>query len=205
MISQRLNFDYAKFNKDGSSLYSKIPVVKMMVKMYKEYREENKTTDEDDFKIETRVDPVLRFVKYVLENSNLDNFNSLPDEETKLGIIRYITAAFYSFKGTAAVFQGLTKYLGIDFADSVVYTQQSLDFKLDPDSVAWVNEEERFIKQFNDFLYELLFLGRGDILDNTETYGVNAITMEINDTVEIRTSASIDLYRYHIAINNNGN
>lgn len=204
MISQRLNFDYAKFNKDGSSLCSKIPVIGMMVEMYRIYREEDKTTDEDDFKIETRVDPVLRFVTYVLENSNLDNFNSL-DEETKLGIIRYITAAFYSFKGTAAVFQGLTKYLGIDFADSVVYTQQSLDFKLDPDSVAWVNEEERFIRQFNDFLYELLFLGRGDILDNIETYGVNSITMEINDTVEIRTSASIDLYRYHIAINNNGN
>lgn len=203
----KLNFDYADFSSQGSenkSLRNKIPVVEMMVKMYKNYVElrDKEEEDPDPLEIEIRVDPVLRFVRYVLINSNPSDFTSQP-EEIQLGIIRYITAAFYSVKGTAAVFSGLTKYLGLEFADSVVYTQQSLDFKLTSESVSWVNEEERFVKHFNDFLFELLFIGKGGILDNIDTYGIDAIEMTISDEVAINTGIHTDLYRYHIAINEN--
>lgn len=194
----RLKFDPITFRK----LDEKVEVVDQMIKMYEEYIKLERTkAEDDDFQLELKIDPVLRFVAYVLVNNpEFSKFSDIDSEAIKERIIRYITAAFYSSKGTGAVFQKMTEYLGLEYEGDVVYTQRTLDFKLVPESVKWVVEEERFVNYFNDFLLELLFVGEGEVLDRIETYGRDTITMEIKDTVQIKTDIGIDLYRYHIIL-----
>ena len=224
-----MNFDYIK--QIRPALYD-IPVVKMMVDMYTIHK--GMEEDSDDFLLEElKLDPVLRFVHYVLYNNSLAqysdppyeypeylidwqddegnsvSFSSLPKEKQE-GILRYITAVFYSVKGTAAVFTKLTSLLKFDYVIDqengiygVTYTPDKLDFYLRPECVGWISEEEKFINYFTDFLSELLFLGPGTILNDITAFGFEAVTMNINDTVRIKTNSNIDLFRHTIVDNEN--
>ena len=212
-----LKFDYSKFIKhwwdSDMSNPSVIPVVKQMVDMYEKYRSDV-YEEEDDSRLltEFRVDPVLKFVAYVLTNntnmkwgSEDGSFSDLP-EDVQMGILRYITAVFYSVKGSADVFYRLSDFFGFLYTSSPTYTQSKLDFELaDKDAngnniLGWVTEETRFIKYFTNFLLELLFVGKGEVLDDSSTFGMDVITMRINDEVYMKASISVDLYRYHIGI-----
>lgn len=216
-----LKFDYSKYIKGwwdtDMSSPNVIPVVKQMVDMYEKYRSDiYKEAEDTKLMMEFRVDPVLKFVAYVLtNNTNLKwgesegSFSDLP-EDVQMGILRYITAVFYSVKGSTAVFYKLTDFFGFIYTSPPTYTQKKLDFELaDKDGegnniLGWITEETRFINYFTNFLLELLFVGKGEVLDDSATFGMDAITMRINDDVYIRASIDVDLYRYHISTINNG-
>ena len=188
-----LNFEYLTLRG-----LNEIPIVEMMMKMYRVWREENieeEKSVENELATELKIDPVLRFVYYVLFSKG-GEFLNIP-EKTQIGIIKYLTAVFYSVKGTSAVFSKLHEHFGFDYENNeVVYTPTELDFKLTADSVSWVNDEIKFTDYFTDFLKELLYVGKGEILGEISTYGLDSITLDISDNVYIKTNSNIDLFRH---------
>ena len=196
-----MNLGYIK-KKFVSDPESYIQVVDQLVTMYEKYKADNTTDLGYSLLSEMKVDPVLNFIARILFSKHYSgNIIDLPDE-TALGILRYLAAVFYSVKGTSEVFYKLSEYFGFEYSGKIVYTQTSLDFKLTAASVSWVRDEGRFFKYFREFLLELLFVGQSSIIDEIGTYGIEAITYRIEDTIEIKLSSNIDLIR-HIEINGN--
>lgn len=94
-------------------------------------------------------DPVKRFLDLCISNQY-----SEVDEEDYSAIINYLTALFYSVKGTHKIFDYLLNYNIIKTSKAKIkYTSKSIDITLDGITI----ERGLFCEAFEKFLCALLF------------------------------------------------
>jgi hypothetical protein len=91
-----------------------------------------------------KIDPVLRFVNFCIKKEDSQS------EEEYQAILDYVTRLFYSVRGTRRVFDYMSRYLGIKFVGSPVYTIKTISFSIAHDT-SWYD-----ISLFNSYLLEFL-------------------------------------------------
>ena len=195
-----------------------IELVQRMVKMYSRYRyeadEEVKYLNGEDatrnpglnawvydkFSADLDVDPVLRFTDYVVSKRKDTMIPGYSEEEGKMAEIqnieRFIAHTFYLAKGTEEILEKTKSIFGFEYIGDITYTNSSLNFKISGTSLSWVDDEEKFINYFSDFLKELIFINKegSELLENIDTYNLE-FTININETINTNIESSIQAFR----------
>ena len=115
-------------------------LARMIVEYEKTYKDP--TTSFDSYQSYMRIDPVIRFIGFCINQENQGQDYQV--------ILEYITRMFYSVRGTRRVFEYMSRYLGIEFIGEPIYTVQLISFTL-KNNPMWYD-----ISLFNRYLTEFL-------------------------------------------------
>lgn len=105
---------------------------------------EDSASSFDSYQSYMKIDPVLRFVNFCIKKEDSQS------EDEYQAILDYVTRLFYSVRGTRRVFDYMSRYLGIKFVGSPVYTIKTISFSIANDT-SWYD-----ISLFNSYLLEFL-------------------------------------------------
>ena len=193
-----------------------IEIINRMVRMYSKYRYEADEEDYlsgdsdatrnpglnawvyDKFNADLDVDPVLRFTDYVVSKRKETMIPDYSERDTAeiQNIERFIAHTFYLAKGTEEILEKTQSIFGFEYIGDITYTNSSLNFKISGTSLSWVDDEEKFINYFSDFLKELIFINKegSELLENIDTYNLE-FTININETINTNIESGIQAFR----------
>lgn len=123
----------------------KLGIFNDLAKMVAKYEEGYKdpTSSFDSYQSYMKIDPVLRFVSFCIKEESLS-------EEDYRSVLDYVTRLFYSVRGTRKVFDYMTRYLGIEFEGTPVYTIKNINFAIK-------NKKEWYdVSLFNNYILDFL-------------------------------------------------
>ncbi len=124
----------------------KIGIFKDLALMISKYEENYKdpTSSFDSYQSYMKIDPVLRFISFCIPQGEGQT------EDEYMIILDYITRLFYSVRGTRRVFDYMSRYLGIIFKGSPIYTTKLISFSIE-NSQSWYD-----VSLFNTYLVDFL-------------------------------------------------
>ena len=147
-----MNFSYIK----SQGHLMEVPVIKQMVELYTRYRSSYSSSGSlGSFKYyytSQGLDPVRDFV----ETNLYERIKDIPDYEN---IIDYVTAMFYSVKGTLKVFDYMGRFFNdsLEVAGDKLYNGENLTINLVLENSLYNTVE--FVEGLRDFLSSLLWIG----------------------------------------------
>lgn len=151
-----------------------LTVVDQLAKMVTAYSESKSANSS----IEETTDPVKKFVKMVIKPENCP--------QNYADVIDYITAVFYTVKGTFKVIEYMKMYLGFS-DDSIVYSPESISIG----ETGETDNDNLYISALKGFLNELLYFGE------TKTDAATG-NLKIETTVTAKVLASNDIHKYKV-------
>lgn len=165
----------------------KIGVIKQLCQMVQAYGDpENPyyleaTGAFDNYKYCLKLDPVKRFLSLCIPESKY-----IDSDQDYDAVLSYLSALFYSVKGTLKVFEYMKKYLGLEFQGEIVYTTKYVEFSL---KNLKVDDESIFSEAMRDFLNALLYFQ--EFIFNSNIIGISIES-------EIKNKLSAGIITYHL-------
>jgi hypothetical protein len=158
----------------------------MITHYYEDGYYEDFTNSFDDFYgFYLKTDPVKRFVEMTAKIRESVESEEEYDEEEYENIINYISALFYSVKGTPKVFDFIRSYLNLDF--DYVYDGLKLSFHIQRVDTT---DEKRYTDCLKSFLQTLLYFNE-EKLDIQISY----INLKVEEEIDSDLSFGLLLYR----------
>lgn len=195
-----------------------IPILKQMVELYEVYLRTSQESSLGSFRYyytSQGLDPVRDFV----ETNLIDKIKSIPDYEN---IIDYVTAMFYSVKGTLKVFDYMGRFFNdsLEVAGDKLYNGENLTVNLVLSDSLYNTVE--FVEGLKNFLSCLLWIGDpGDdnisitiddgsgeeITDKPDPYSFSGLpqVLGLNETVELYAGGSIKTLKISVIKRNESN
>lgn len=155
-----------------------IAIFRQLCNMIEEYgKEENgyyidPTDSFDKYRIYRRIDPVKNFIELCIKQQE-----DQTDEEYN-AIITYLSAMFYSVKGTCKVFEYMKNYLDIKFEEThkipYIYTVRRLEINIEKASI---DDETLYYDAIKGFLDTLLYFEELDL-------NINKFELKLDERLE---------------------
>lgn len=164
-----------------------LTVVDQLTQMISKYNSDK----EAESKIDEVIDPVKKFL-YMRVNMDDDIFTSGSQDYTE--VINYLTALFYSVKGTQKVLEYMIKYLGFSDKD-IIYDAKSISIF---PSQTGLGDDTLYYESLLGFLSELLYFEEA-VTD------IGASNLTVKHEVITRIDACGDIHCYKTININDGN
>ena len=165
-----------------------LKIVNQMCKMIEKYQETGYYEEYIDpyeyYYSSVSNDPVKKFIGLCLSN----RFTEI---EVSENIVYYLTKLFYSIKGCGVkIIDNLKTHIGLDILSYEIKTEESsINLYLELASIPEVldNNEELFMKLFNDFLKSLMLLDSTNIV-------IKTLELTISDSISVTVQSGIKVF-----------
>lgn len=181
----------------------RIPIVDQLYNMIVEYSrtyEDDDRDNFDDYRYFLRNDAVIRFLDYVVPTEEEFKARGL-DPESRPSYISYLSALFYSVKGTYKVLDFILDYdlfqtskgeenQGPDTTTKISYTARSITIEID--TLPATLDRDLFCNYLEKFLCTLLYF-------ESLTITINSIGTSIVDTTQASLNHGEAFFQYYEA------
>lgn len=165
-----------------------LKIVNQMCKMIEKYQETGYYEEYIDpyeyYYSSVSNDPVKKFIGICLSN----RFTTI---EVSENIVNYLTKLFYSIKGCGdKIIDYLKTHIGLDISSYEIKTEESsINLYLELASIPEVldNNEELFMKLFDDFLKSLMLLDSTNIV-------IKTLELTISDSISVTVQSGIKVF-----------
>lgn len=180
-----------------------IPIINQLYNMVVEYGKAYEDDDKDsfdDYRYHLRNDAVLRFLDYVVPSEEEFTERSL-DPSSRSSYINYLSALFYSVKGTYKVLDFILDYdlfqtskgdpdQTPDTTTKISYTARTISIEIE--NLPGTLDRDLFCSYLEKFLYTLLYFESLSIT-------INSTSAEIVDTTIASLNHGEAFYQYYEA------